>query len=238
METPVPATGATDLQSTTDLLVGLHQKIDHLSCRVDDLYRRQQALDELKEDLTPVINDVYRLLVDELAQIDAHLTLDEVLQFFRKLLRNVDTFSAMIDQAKSVHELLNDVAPLGKDLFSSTVAQLDALERRNVFAFLAELLDLSNSVLDSFTPDDVRQLGEHVVLILNTVKNMTQPEILSLVNDGLSVVRQDKPVRPVGLMGLVKATREPEIQRGIGILMQTLRELAKTENGRHAVQNA
>ena len=40
-----------------------------------------------------------------------------------------------------------------------------------------------DQVVTSFTEEDVRQLGDNVVLILNTVKAMTQPEIMNMVNN-------------------------------------------------------
>ena len=39
-----------------------------------------------------------------------------------------------------------------------------------------------DQVVTSFGEEDVKQLGDNVVLILNTVKSLTQPEMLNLVN--------------------------------------------------------
>lgn len=215
-----------------DLLLSLHGKIDALSARVERLAARQDAWDELRRDLIPVINEAYAALVEELASIDSEFTIDDGRSLVRKLLRNTRLLSELLDDVKSWTELANDLRPLGKEVLGSWIERLDSWERKNVFVFLRETVRVLERVLESFTPDDVRQLSDNIVFILETVKNMTQPEILSLVNRELSVVRQEARVEPIGPVGLVRAFRDPEVRRGFGILVQTLRELSSADDGR------
>jgi len=51
-------------------------------------------------------------------------------------------------------------------------------------------------VVTSFGEDDVNRLGDNIVLILNTVKDMTQPEIMNFLRNTLLVASKEveKPV--------------------------------------------
>ena len=66
-------------------------------------------------------------------------------------------------------------------------------------------------------------LGENVVLILNTVKDMTQPEILNFVRNTLFVAEKEieKPV-DISYMGLMRQMRDPEVRRGLALTMRVL----------------
>ena len=44
-----------------------------------------------------------------------------------------------------------------------------------------------DNMVTSFSEEDVNRLGDNIVLILNTVKDMTQPEIMSFVRNTLLV---------------------------------------------------
>jgi uncharacterized protein YjgD (DUF1641 family) len=93
--------------------------------------------------------------------------------------------------------------------------------------------------VESFTEDDVRQLGDNIVLILNTVKAMTQPEIMNLVNNVTVTYReveQQPDELPTSVVGLMRQMRDPEVRRGLALTMRVLKAVAQKdtahENGR------
>ncbi len=73
---------------------------------------------------------------------------------------------------------------------------LAELEQKGYFTFARGGMRIVDNVVTSFTEDDVNRLGDNVVLILNTVKDMTQPEIMNFVRNTLLVAEGevDKPV--------------------------------------------
>ena len=214
--------------NTAELLADLNRKVDLLTQQVTFLTRRQLAWDELKHDMAPVVNDLYQMAVEELAQVDREFTIDNLLYLLRKLLRNTNTLTGLLDQVTSMADLVEDVLPLSKQMHYAAIERLDELERRGAFAFTRELGRIGERVMDSFTPEDVERLGDNIVHILNTLKSATQPDLLDLVNDTLDVIRQGHPIRPMGLVGLLKATREPDVRLGLGVVMEILRVIAKT----------
>ena len=61
--------------------------------------------------------------------------------------------------------------------------RLDELDRKGCFAMARELQRAFDHVVASFTVEDVRLLGDNLVAILQTVKNLTQPEMLQAINN-------------------------------------------------------
>ena len=76
-------------------------------------------------------------------------------------------------------------------------------------------MQIADNVVTSFTEEDVRKLGDNAVLILKTVKDLTQPEIMGLVRAIVaeSEVEVSKPLhilaRPAGPDARPKRTPGP-----------------------------
>ena len=80
-----------------------------------------------------------------------------------------------------------------------------------------------DNIVTSFTEEDVDRLGDNVVLILNTVRDMTQPEIMNFVRSTLLVAEQEieKPV-DITYSGLLRQMRNPEVRRGLALTMRVM----------------
>ncbi len=66
------------------------------------------------------------------------------------------------------------------------------LERKGYFAFARGGMRIVDNIVTSFSEEDVRPLGDNVVLILQTVKEMTQPEIMNFVRNTVQVIEREK----------------------------------------------
>ena len=95
--------------------------------------------------------------------------------------------------------------------------------------FLKESAGVLHTISTSFTPDDVQALGDNVVHILRTVRSLTQPEVLDLA-DKAAVALREVPPEPVGRIGLLRSFRDPEVRRGLTMLLTVLRELGTEED--------
>jgi hypothetical protein len=83
---------------------------------------------------------------------------------------------------------------------------------------------------DCHSRKDVNR-GDNVVLILNTVKDMTQPEIMSFVRNTLLVAEKEieKPV-DISYTGLLRQMRDPEVRRGLALTMRVLHVIGSQAN--------
>jgi uncharacterized protein YjgD (DUF1641 family) len=94
---------------------------------------------------------------------------------------------------------------------------------------MRELMRALDNVVESFSVEDVRALGDNVVTILNTVKNLTQPDMLQAVDNALTVYKKlDINVEEeVSFFTLIKGLNTPEMKRGMAFGMQFLKSMVE-----------
>ncbi len=211
--------------------VELNQKLDALTAQVAYLTeqtqlaeRQRQERAELMHDLTPIANEAFRLTVEQLEEVQEYVDLGDLLRLLKRLLRNGRNLDKMLDQLESLADLANTVGPLADQAFGQAVEVMAQMEHKGYFAFARGGLRIVDNVVTSFTEDDIRRLGDNIVLILNTVKDMTQPEIMSFVRNTLLVAEREveKPV-DISTFGLLRQMQDPAVRRGLALTMRVLR---------------
>jgi uncharacterized protein YjgD (DUF1641 family) len=209
----------------------LNQKLDLLNSQVRYLTeqaqlagRQRQDRAELIRDLTPIVNDVFRITTEQLEEVQQYVDLNDLLRLLKRLLRNGRNLEAMLDQLESILDLVQTAGPLTDSAFSQAVELLAVAERKGYFAFARGGLQILDNIVTSFTEDDVRQLGDNIVLILQTVKSMTQPEVMNFVKNTVSVVEKETaaPV-DISYRALLGQMRDPNVRRGLALTMRVLR---------------
>ena len=217
--------------TTDDNLVELNQKLDRLVTQVEFLTeeahrqkRRQQEWDELKDDLIPIGNDIFRLSVEQLEEVQQHAQIEDMLRLFKRLLRNTRNLEQMLDQLESMSELWHDISPLTQQMFCTAMTQLNELEQKGYFTFLQGGLDIADRIVSSFTEEDVRQLGDNIVLILQTVKEMTQPEIMTMMRQTAHAVTDDEPV-DTSMLSIFRQMNDPAVRKGLAKTLQVLKSV-------------
>ena len=216
---------------TVDALTELNQKLDKLTTQVEFLTeeahrqkRRQQEWDELKDDLIPIGNDIFRLSVEQLEEVQQHVQIEDMLRLFKRLLRNTRNLEQMLDQLESMMELWQDLSPLSQDAFLTMMNYLNELEQKGYFVFLQGGLEMMDKVVTSFNEEDVRQLGDNIVLILETIKEMTQPEIMNMMRNTVQIVSDEEPV-DISLLSIIRQMNDPEVRRGLAKTLQILKSV-------------
>jgi uncharacterized protein YjgD (DUF1641 family) len=154
-------------------------------------------------------------------------TPDQILEICTKLDRAVVVLDELKKQREMLSELKEDLMPMANGMISITSEKLQELERNGTLDFIREGVKMAEQVTTSFTPEDVRLLGENIVHILKTVRNLTQPEILGLADRASLALKEQTAPKPVGTLGLLKALRDPEVKKGTGVLIELLRSLGR-----------
>lgn len=209
----------------------LGAQVNYLMERAEADRRRQQTWDDLLADLTPVANDIYRVAETQLDEMQQFVTLDDIVELAKRLARNTRTLNQMLDTLESANDFMRDAAPLTKDMMTEATAQLAELERKGYFGFARQGMYVIDQVVTSFSEEDVKQLGDNVVLILNTVKALTQPQMMTLLNNltqGFHEAEAEAQAGQldIGVFGLLKQMRDPEVRRGLAITLETLRRVS------------
>ena len=211
-------------------IVELNQKLDILTAQVAYLTdqaqiaeRQRQERAELMHDLTPIADQAFHMAIEQLEEVQEYVDLGDLLRLAKRLARNGRNLEAMLDQLESLSDLANTVGPLADEAFGKTMDTMAEMEQKGYFNFARGGLRILDNVVTSFTEQDVQRLGDNVVLILNTVKDMTQPEIMNFVRNTLLVAEAEieKPVDS-SLMGLLRQMRHPAVRRGLALTMRIL----------------
>ena len=214
-------------------LLELSEKIDALTAQlgvlteyVEDQRRRQREWDDLKTDLAPVAMEAYQVAVEQFTELEPYVQLEDLLYLVKRVARNTRNIEMVLDQVESLSDLVHDASPIVNDAVLMAVEQMDAMERRGYFRLAKEGQVVLDNIVDNFGPEDVRQLGDNVVTILTTVKQMTQPEIMGMMQNLAGSMRtaEAQPQQvSTSMWSLVKQFRDPQTRRGLAITLGMLR---------------
>jgi uncharacterized protein YjgD (DUF1641 family) len=211
-------------------LFELNQKIDLLTAQVAYLAdqaqiaeRQRQDRAELIRDLTPIGQEAFRLTIEQLEEVQEYVDLGDLLRFLKRLMRNGRNFDKLLDQMESLMDLADTMGPLADEAFTKSVDSLAEMERKGYFTFARGSARIVDNVVTSFTEEDVDRLGDNVVLILNTIKEMTQPEVMNFIRNTLLVAEREieKPVE-ISYTALLRQMRDPSVRRGLALTMRVL----------------
>jgi uncharacterized protein YjgD (DUF1641 family) len=208
----------------------LNQKIDLLSTQVAYLAEQAQAAErdrqaraELLRDLTPIADQAFNMAITQLEEVQEYIDLGDLLRIGKRLARNGRNIEKMLDQLESLSDLAQTVGPLFDEAFGKTVDALSAMEQKGYFTFARGGARIVENVVASFSEEDINHLGDNVVLILNTVKDMTQPEIMNFVRSTLLVAEKEieQPV-DISYRSLIGQLRDPAVRRGLALTLRVL----------------
>ncbi len=201
----------------------LHVKLDAILEHVANQRQRQEEWQELQNDVVPIANHLIKLTIDELAEIGNEFQLEDLLFLIKRLLRDTQLLTELVGRLEGAVELADDVQTIGNQAFHQAIVALDHMERQGYFAFARGGWRILDKIVAEFGEEDVNALGDNIVLILNTIKEMTQPEIMGFVHNTLLVAEGelDKPV-DISYTGILRQMRDPAVRRGLALTMRVL----------------
>ncbi|MFN7037229.1 MAG: DUF1641 domain-containing protein [Bellilinea sp.] len=216
----------------TDLLA-LNQKLDLLTAQVAYLteqarlaQQERESRDDLVDTAMPIAREAMDIVTRELHEVQEEIRMEDLLRLSKKLLRHVPQLEMLLDQLDSLSDLLATVGPISREMITKLTELMDELDRKGYFAFARGGGRLVDNVVTSFSEEDVNRLSENIVLILNTVKDMTQPEILSFVRNTLLLAEEEvsKPVN-TSMLSILRQMQDPAVRRGLALALRILRAI-------------
>lgn len=161
---------------------------------------------------------------------------------YNALASQLDTLTTqmnwLIERQKKQEELLSEMTPILRAMMDTATERLDTLEKQGYFAFGREMIRVGERIIEGFSPEDVQQLGEAIVRILQTVRALTQPEVLSIAGEASRVLQNAHQAEPLGLVGMVKATRDDNVQRGMAVMLELMRHVGRATQAVEAQRKA
>jgi uncharacterized protein YjgD (DUF1641 family) len=213
----------------------LHEKIDFLTEQFEVQQRQKDAFDELKQDLIPIANHLIKLSIDELEEIGTDFELEDLLFLLKRVLRNTRMWVSLLDRLESAIDVADEATLLGKQVFRNAVETLDTMERDGYFKFARGGWYVLDRIVAEFSEEDLHVLGDNIVNILNIVRSLTQPEILTLANNALDSLQVDthENGKPPSTIALVRQLSDPKVRIGLSKMLKLVGSLAEDSPEEH-----
>ncbi|TXH31274.1 MAG: DUF1641 domain-containing protein [Actinobacteria bacterium] len=211
--------------------VELAEQIERMSAQLDiivaETLAQRQAREkwvELSDTLVPVTRGAMDVATRELDDLSDDVTADDLVRFARTAARSLPKLEALMAQLDSLSELLHTLNSLSGAAMGKATEVLAVADEKGYFAFAREGSKIADRVVTEFSEEDVQALGDNVVTILNAVKEMTQPEVMGLVQRTAISVQdvEEAHIEPPSMFALLKQMRDPQTRRGLARVMTML----------------
>ncbi len=214
-------------------LSALHTKIDLLTTQVgylteqlEEQRKRQRELVELKQDMVPIVNHMIKLSIDELAEIGNDFQAEDLLYLLKRMLRNTNNLVLLLERLEGLMGMADETKLLGRQVFNQTVEALDEMEQKGYFAFARGMGYVTERIISEFGEEDVQALGDNIVTILTTVRNMTQPEVLGLANNMVGAMHEEPEEKDLSTWQLLRELSDPKVRKGMARMLNLVKAMA------------
>jgi len=213
-------------------LAEIQTTLDGITAELALVRQQRQEMEDLKEDLTRVAKDLFAGAIEEMEDVAPFVKTGDFLHLVKLILRNTNNITEVIAKLESALDFFEDFKPIGKELFGDTLNTLDKLDRAKYFEFASEAIHISDNVVEHFSGEDVKLLADNIVPILETIKSITQPQMMGAIKNAI-IVFNKMNVDDIQEVSLWKAMRElntPEMKRGLGFVIAFMKNISNQES--------
>ncbi len=214
----------------------VQERIDALDKKMDLIleYMHQQKMksgmvEDLVGDLSLVGKDAYETMVEELDKRKIQVDGAELTDLAISFIRNTGNIKAAMDTLEMAVDLGKEVGPIANEVIIDFTKKMNELEQKGYFAFFKEIGPILDNVVTGFTPHDLRELADSVVSILNTVKEMTQPEVLGTMQNAIKAFNsmETESVPSYSIWKLMREMNSPEMKKALGFAITFMKNVSR-----------
>jgi len=169
-----------------------------------ELLDTMKAVKGMMEDFAPASEKITKEVMPNVAMLRTSLEKDEVLLLLQKTGENINTFNKLLD-------VLTELQKSGN---------LDSLLR---------MIKIGEKISSSLSDEEIDNLGDNLVTLLRLSDKVSKPEVVKFAEgllDTVSSVDVKEP-KKVGMLGLMSALKDSEVQKSLGITMDLAKKLPK-----------
>ncbi len=207
----------------------INQKLDLVLHYVNEQRLKSERMEDLVTDVSIIGKDLFDTTVYELDNQGIELDVEEIKVLAFKLIKNAGNFTRVLEMFESTIDFIGDAGPIAREVIIDLIKKLHEFERKGYFEFFRELYRVMDNIIIHYSEEDVRLLAENVVTILDTVKNLTQPEMLKAMNNAVNIYKHlgTDDIEEYSLFKAFREMRSPEMRRSIGFIISFLKNLSK-----------
>lgn len=144
----------------------------------------------------------------------------------------------VVERQRFVEDMIDEMMPVGREGLAWASEVFGEYEQKGYFAVAGELMSIADRVVQTYGAGEVAELGEHIEQLLDTLKNVTQPDVLDIANKATDVLHHADEVKPVGVFGVMRASGDQDVQRGMAVALQILKHLGGAQGGKAPARHA
>ncbi|WP_457552340.1 DUF1641 domain-containing protein [Desulfobacula sp.] len=209
------------------------EKLERLETQIQPLIKTSEKFTELKNDMIPITNHATALLINELTEVESAFQLENFISLIKEAMRNTDNFIFALKQMASIIEFVKDLEPLLKSAVPQIIHYLDELEQKGILRIIKATVDLRSKVADKYTGEDIEMVGDGLVALLGLARSLSDPKAVELL-EKLSQIPSKvelSSAKSVSIFGLASAGFNPEISKGLGVLMELTKAMGRIQPG-------
>ena len=207
----------------------MNKKLDLVIEEINLQKLRRKATDDLIKDVSLVGRDVFKASVEELDKAGVELDTEAVKSLLIKLVRNVGLLNEAVDMLESVNDFVKDASPIAHQIGLTTIHKLAEYEQKGYFEFLKGVMQIVDRLINECTVDDLKNISDNIPYLVETMKNITNPEVLGAMNNAIGTFCETD-FEKTDSMSVWKVFREmnsPEMKKAMGFLITFSKALIK-----------
>ncbi len=214
----------------------IQMQIDALDKKLDLIlgYVHQQKLqanmvEDLVGDLSIIGKDAYDSTVLELDKRQIEIDPSELTGLAVSILRNIGNIKTVMDTLEMAVDLGKEVGPIANEVIIDFTKQMNGLEQKGYFDFIREIGPVIDNVVKGFSPQDLKELANSIVSILSIVKEMTQPEVLNIMQNAIKAFNsmETESVPSYSVWKLMREMNSPEMKKALGYGITFMKNVSK-----------
>jgi uncharacterized protein YjgD (DUF1641 family) len=208
------------------------ERLDRIETQLTPLVQTANSVTELRDDLIPLSAQAFRLLINELEDIESGFQLEDLLDMIKTFMRSVKTITIYLQQMQNIVDFVTTIEPLLRSAVPQMINYLDDLEQRGVLRMFTAMLDVRAKIASAYTADDIDKIGDGAVALLGLAKKLSDPQAIAFLEKvaempGHVDLSQSKDVGPFGLIG---AASSKEVKQGLGVVMELTKAMGKLKS--------
>ena len=207
----------------------INRKLDIVLDEIVAQRETRKSIEDLTADLTIIGQDMFASTVAELDNAGVEVDGEAVKMLILKLIRNVDTLTELFEMLESGKDLLADLTPIIQQVGLDGMHLMHNVEQKGYFDFFRESGKILDNIVTHFSGEDMKLLADNIVVIMETVKSLTQPDMLKAINSALVVYKSIdvENVQEYSLFKAMLAMNSKEMKKGIGFMITFLKNISK-----------
>lgn len=207
----------------------LLERLDKIEENIAFLTERAKASEELKNDLTPIMHDGFKVLMNEFGSIEHGFQLEDLTEFIKKAMVSIKNLTYMLDKLEDIIDLWKTLEPLMHSSVPQLIDYLDTLEQKGVFETYKAMIEIRAKVAQTYGVENIRNMGDSFVFLVGMLEKLGDPKVRMMIEGAANAFSELDltEVKPTGPLGMVSGMASKDAKRGLGVMLEMTKTLGK-----------